>query len=129
MNKEIQVHPSELLAQSAVPFDAVLKLLPEIEPAELRERIKALLDESAALYDPACMYVLDIERSITRHLETLAVKACDSLDISLVQADEPEVKGEWNWIGSDGTASGGFTTDVEAAMDALRHHLSKASWS
>lgn len=47
-----------------------------------------------------------------------AIAICMEHDISLVEAEEPEVRGEWNWLHGD-TASEGFPTMGDCAMNAV----------
>ena len=48
-----------------------------------------------------------------------AIALCEENDVFLAEAEEPEVKGEWNWL-SDDRASEGFPTKAACAKDAVK---------
>lgn len=51
--------------------------------------------------------------------QTLAHALCEFHGVGLVQAEEEEIKGMWDWMGPNGTNSdGACETEDEAAMDA-----------
>ncbi len=50
-----------------------------------------------------------------------AVLRCREADIRLVEAEEPEIKGRWDWIGPRDTVSdASFESEQAAALDALQ---------
>lgn len=55
----------------------------------------------------------------SRPLEEL-LDLCEAHGISFAQAEEPEVLGEWNWIGPGERASEGFQDLLECVLDACR---------
>lgn len=62
---------SDLLLESATPFDAMHALVVEISSEELRGKFNSLFAATAELFDPACMLVREMELEIEQLRETL----------------------------------------------------------
>lgn len=52
-----------------------------------------------------------------------ALALCEKHDVALVEAEEPEVAGEWNWLKGD-RSSEGFPSKGQCALNAVEElHL------
>lgn len=68
---------SELLLQSAEPFDAMRALVVEIPSDELRGKFNSLFAATAELFDPACMLVRGMELEIDQLRTALQLSTND----------------------------------------------------
>jgi hypothetical protein len=50
-----------------------------------------------------------------------AIMVCDARGVDLVEAQEPEIAGMWDWLDDQGNACAcSFDTEIEAALDAVK---------
>lgn len=77
---------------------------------------RSLIDHDGYQSDIVVVPVDDPLPLTERELETL----CDEGGVRLVQAEEPEVFGRWDWLDDDSNASDmSFETKEEAMLDAV----------
>lgn len=60
----------------------------------------------------------------------LALYICDLAGIELVESQDEETRGRWDWVcrAKGEAADVSFEDREEAAMDAIRHQFAKADW-
>lgn len=78
----------------------------------------------------ACLAVRPKDHEVTENSrdDAWAVEMCDRAGIGLVEAEEEEIRGRWDWLGKGCASDASLDGMGEAALDAIDHFWPRADW-